>query len=68
VKRGRLVIVGLLALAAAGLVFVWSLMGSATVSQETSFTIPAGSSVSAVADKLEAEGRFRRANFCLSRG
>ncbi|MDZ4275480.1 MAG: endolytic transglycosylase MltG [Erythrobacter sp.] len=61
-KRGRLVIVGLLALAAAGLVFAWSLMGSATVSQETSFTIPAGSSVSAVADKLETEGLISSAS------
>ncbi|MET4133516.1 UPF0755 protein [Porphyrobacter sp. MBR-155] len=61
-KRGRLVLLGLLALVAAGLVFAWSLMGSATVSQETSFTIPAGSSVSAVANKLEAEGLISSAS------
>lgn len=54
--RARLAVLGLLALLAAGIVAVWSLMGSATVTQETSFTIPAGASVSAVADKLEAEG------------
>lgn len=54
--RARLALLGLIALTLAGLVFAWSLMGSATVTQETSFTIPAGASVSAVADKLEAEG------------
>lgn len=54
--RARLALLGLVALALAGLVFAWSLLGSATVTQETSFTIPAGASVSAVADKLEAEG------------
>ncbi|WP_296720016.1 endolytic transglycosylase MltG [Erythrobacter sp.] len=54
--RARLALLGLVALILAGLVFAWSLMGSATVTQETSFTIPAGASVSAVADKLEAEG------------
>jgi UPF0755 protein len=31
-------------------------MGSATVEKDTSFTIPAGASVAAVADKLEADG------------
>ncbi|MEQ5788770.1 endolytic transglycosylase MltG [Erythrobacter sp. NFXS35] len=54
--RARLALLGLIALTLAALVFAWSLMGSATVTQETSFTIPAGASVSAVAEKLEAEG------------
>jgi UPF0755 protein len=56
VSRARLVIIGVLALALAGLAFAWSLMGSATIAKDTSFTIPAGASVSAVADKLADEG------------
>jgi UPF0755 protein len=56
VSRARLVLIGLVALALAALVFVWSLLGSATVEKDASFTIPAGASVAAVADKLEAEG------------
>jgi len=56
VSRARLVLIGLVALALAALVFAWTLMGSATVEKDTSFTIPAGASVAAVADKLEAEG------------
>lgn len=55
-NRARLAVLGLVALALAGLVLAWSLMGSATIARDTSFTIPAGASVSAVADKLEAEG------------
>jgi UPF0755 protein len=56
VSRARLVLIGLVALALGALVFAWTLMGSATVEKDTSFTIPAGASVAAVADKLEAEG------------
>jgi UPF0755 protein len=56
VSRARLVLIGLVALALAALVFAWTLMGSATVEKDTSFTIPAGASVAAVADKLEADG------------
>jgi len=56
VSRARLVLIGLVALALAALVFAWTLMGSATVEKDTSFTIPAGASIAAVADKLEAEG------------
>ena len=55
-SRARLVLIGLVALALAALVFASTLMGSATVEKDTSFTIPAGASVAAVADKLEAEG------------
>ena len=55
-SRARLVLIGLVALALAALVFAWTLMGSATVEKDTSFTIPAGASIAAVADKLEAEG------------
>lgn len=60
--RARLAVLGLLALVAAGAVLAWSLLGSATISEETSFTIPAGASVSAVADKLEAEGLISSAS------
>ncbi|AUX69554.1 aminodeoxychorismate lyase [Porphyrobacter sp. HT-58-2] len=61
-NRARLAVLGLVALALAGLVFVWSLLGSATIAKDTSFTIPAGASVSAVADKLEAEGLISSAS------
>lgn len=61
-NRTRLVVLGLVALALAGVVFAWSLMGSATIARDTSFTIPAGASVSAVADKLEAEGLIASAS------
>lgn len=61
-SRARLAILGVLALALAGLVFVWSLLGSATIAKDTSFTIPAGASVSSVADKLEAEGLISSAS------
>lgn len=61
-SRARIAILGVLALALAGLVFVWSLLGSATITKDTSFTIPAGASVSSVADKLEAEGLISSAS------
>ncbi|MDC8755837.1 endolytic transglycosylase MltG [Erythrobacter sp. sf7] len=61
-SRARLAVLGLVALAFAGLIFVWSLLGSASVTKDTSFTIPAGASVSAVADKLEAEGLITSAS------
>lgn len=54
--RARLVLAGVLALVAAGLVAIWSVTGAATIADDTSFTIPSGASVTAVADKLEAEG------------
>jgi UPF0755 protein len=62
VTRTRLVLAGVLALVAAGLVLAFTLLGSATIARETSFTIPAGSSVAAVADKLEAEGLISSAS------
>ena len=61
-NRARLAVLGLVVLALAGLVFVWGLLGSATIDKDTSFTIPAGASVSAVADKLEAEGLISSAS------
>ncbi len=60
--RARLALLAIVAVALAGLVLVWSLLGSAMVSQETSFIIPAGSSVSAVANKLEDEGLITSAS------
>lgn len=49
-------------LAAAGLVLAWTFLGSASITEETSFTIPAGASVAAVADKLESEGLISSAS------
>jgi UPF0755 protein len=43
-------------LAAAALIAATTLLGSATIARDTSFTIPAGASLGQVADKLEAEG------------
>lgn len=54
--RARVVVFGLLAVVASAFVAVWSLMGSATIAKDTSFTIPAGASVSVVAEKLADEG------------
>lgn len=55
-ERARGLLLALLVLAAAGLLLAWTFLGSATIAKDTSFTIAAGSSVSAVADKLEAQG------------
>ena len=58
--RGLLLLV--VGLVVAGLVLAWTLLGSATIDKETSFTIPAGASVAKVADKLEAEGLISSAS------
>ena len=55
-------LLALAGLAAAGLVLAWVFLGAATVSRETSFTIPAGASVASVADKLETEGLISSAS------
>ena len=55
-KRLGLLAAGLLALALVAALFAQSFLGEATIEQETPFVIPAGSSLSAVADKLEDEG------------
>ncbi len=60
--RGRGLLLALLGLALAGLVLAWTFLGSATITRDTSFTIPAGASVSSVADKLEAEGLISSAS------
>ena len=60
--RARGLLLALVSLAAAGLVLVWMFLGSATIAKDTSFTIPAGASVSSVADKLESEGLISSAS------
>jgi UPF0755 protein len=62
VTRARLVLLGLVALAMAALVLAWSALGAATVTKDTNFTIPAGASVAAVAEKLEADGLITSAS------
>ena len=60
--RARGLLLALVSLAAAGLVLVWMFLGSATIAKDTSFTIPAGASVSSVAVKLEGEGLISSAS------
>ena len=55
-SAARGLVLALVGLALTGLVLAWTMLGSATVAKDTSFTIPAGASVASVADKLEAEG------------
>ncbi|MCM0001319.1 MAG: endolytic transglycosylase MltG [Erythrobacter sp.] len=58
--RGLVLLV--LGLALAGLVLAWTFLGSATITKDTPFTIPAGASVGTVAAKLEAEGLITSAS------
>jgi UPF0755 protein len=62
VKSLRGVVLGLIVLVAAALVFAWTFLGSATIGKDTSFTIPAGASVSSVAQKLEDDGLISSAS------
>jgi UPF0755 protein len=62
VTRARGLVLALLGVGLAALVLAWAFLGSATVTKETSFTIPAGASVAAVADKLAAEGLISSAS------
>lgn len=55
-KRARGLLLVVVGLAVAGLVLASVLLGAATIEKDTNFTIPAGASVSSVADKLAAEG------------
>lgn len=55
-SAARGLVLALVGLALTGLVLVWTVLGSATIAKDASFTIPAGASVASVADKLEAEG------------
>jgi UPF0755 protein len=59
-KRG--LVLALLGAGLAVLLLAWAFLGSATITKETSFTIPAGASVASVADKLEAEGLISSAS------
>ncbi|MEM7700743.1 MAG: endolytic transglycosylase MltG [Pseudomonadota bacterium] len=62
-------IVGLIALllGAAGLYFGGTLLGGATIKQESAFVIPAGASLTSVAKKLEDEGHIVSADGFLMR-
>lgn len=60
--RARGLVLAVLGAALAALVLAWVFLGSATVTKETSFTIPAGASVASVAEKLEAEGLISSAS------
>jgi UPF0755 protein len=62
VTRARGLVLGLVALALAAVVFASTLLGSATVAKDTTFTIPAGASVSSVAEELEAKGLISSAS------
>jgi UPF0755 protein len=62
VTRARGLVLALLGVAFAALVLAWVFLGSATITKETSFTIPAGASVASVAEKLEAEGLISSAS------
>jgi len=55
-RKGLLVLFALIALFAGGAWFAAAQLGEATVEEDTAFIIPSGSSVAAVAEKLEAEG------------
>lgn len=66
-KRPGLFVAGLLALVLVGVVLANSFLGEATIEEETPFIIPAGSSLSAVANKLEDEGLISSAEGFLMR-
>lgn len=66
-KRLGLLFVGLLMLAAVGFLVAQSCLGEATIEEETPFIIPAGSSLSAAAEKLEEEGLISSAEGFLLR-
>jgi len=66
-RLGVLVGLMLIVLGGAALVLGSRALGEATIAEETSFLIPAGSSLTAVAGKLEEEGLIRSADgFLLS--
>ena len=66
-SAARGLVLALVGLALTGLVLAWTMLGSATVAKDTSFTIPAGASVASVADKLEAEGLVSSASGLMLR-
>lgn len=66
-KRIGLLLVVLIALAGGGAFLARSALGEARVTQETSFLIASGSSLSAVANQLEEQGLITSANGFLLR-
>jgi len=62
VTRARALLLVVVAAALAALVLARALLGAATITRETSFTIPAGASVAAVAEKLESQGLISSAS------
>ncbi len=67
-KRTGCLIAAIVALSlAAAAVFAGGMFGSASVQEETPFVIPAGSSLTAVARKLESEGHITSADGFLLR-
>ena len=67
-KRLGCLVAAILALVLlAGVVFAGGLFGSATVEEDTPFVIPNGSSLTSVAEKLEAEGLVSSADGFLLR-
>lgn len=66
-KRIGLLLVVLIAIIGAGAFVVSGALGEATIEEETPFLIPAGSSLTSVADKLEEEGLISSADGFLLR-
>ena len=66
-KRIGLLLVVLIALLGGGAFVLSGALGQATIEEETPFLIPAGSSLTAVAGKLEAEGLISSADGFLLR-
>lgn len=60
--RARALLLVVVAAALAAVVLARVLLGAATITRETSFTIPAGASVAAVAEKLESQGLISSAS------
>ncbi|MBD3730801.1 MAG: endolytic transglycosylase MltG [Sphingomonadales bacterium] len=68
VRRGCLLLAALILVAFAALGwFAWGWYGSSSVEKDTSFIVPAGSSLGKVAKKLEAEGLVSSADSFLLR-
>ncbi|MEO0688733.1 MAG: endolytic transglycosylase MltG [Pseudomonadota bacterium] len=66
-KRVGLLLAALIAALAGAAILAPGLLGSATIEEDTSFIVPSGSSLSAVAHKLEAEGLISSADGFLLR-
>ncbi|MEO0589824.1 MAG: endolytic transglycosylase MltG [Pseudomonadota bacterium] len=66
-KRLVVLLVALLALAGGGAIAAFDYLGEATIDEETAFLISAGSSLTAVAGKLEDEGLITSADGFLMR-